>query len=188
MACSVRLQQARDLGHDPASPLLQVGVVVGDKILEVADAQDETGIGIGVGIIDGSGADGEDAVGRRGGEVGCCGRGPHADEHGVASAGDDLGDAAAVVLPRGCACDGSGGRGDLGVVGCGEAAEEERRRAGARGEPAEERHGRRGAEDGELDVSAAEPGVGEDAADEGVVEDGEDEVGEVDLDGVGGGR
>nr|TKW09000.1 hypothetical protein SEVIR_6G062800v2 [Setaria viridis] len=66
---------------------------------------------------------------------------PHADEHGVTPAGEDLGDAAAVVLPQGCACDGSGGRGDLGVVGCGEAAEEERRRAGARGEPAEERHG-----------------------------------------------
>ena len=122
------------------------------------------------------------------GEVCGGGRGPDADEHGVASAGEDVGDAAAVVLSRRGPGEGRRGRGYVGVVRGGEAAEEERRRAGARGEAGagEQRDGRRGAEDGDLDLVAAESGVGEDAADERVVEDGEHEVGEVDLDGGGG--
>jgi len=55
-------------------------------------------------MIDGGGADGEDAVWRRLGEVGGSGRYSAADEHGVASTIEDVGDAAAVVLPlpRGC--------------------------------------------------------------------------------------
>uniref|UniRef100_A0A0D9YA20 DUF834 domain-containing protein n=1 Tax=Oryza glumipatula TaxID=40148 RepID=A0A0D9YA20_9ORYZ len=100
-----------------------------------------------------------------------------------AAVGEDLGDVAAVLLP-------SAGkvprqRRDVDIVHGGEAAEEERRRVDARGEAAEERHGRSRAEDGELDVPAAESGLGEDAADDGVIEDGEDKLGELDLDGGG---
>lgn len=125
----------------------------------------------------------DDTIRGGGREVVRGGGGPDADEHGVAAAGEDLRDAAAVLLPR--AGEIPGRRRDVGVVRGGEAAEEERRRTGARGEAAEERHGRSRAEDGELDVPAAESGLGEDAADDGVIEDGEDEVGELDLDGGG---
>jgi|UniRef100_A0A804RBS3 hypothetical protein len=185
---SVRLEQARDLRHHPASRVLQVGLV-GHQVLEITDAEDKARGGrrrcrL---IIGRGGADGDDAVRGRLGEICGCGGGPDADEHGVASAGEDVGDAAAVVLPRCGPREGGRGRGDVGVVRGGKAAEEERRRARARGEAAEQRDGRRGAEDGDLDLVAAESRVGEDAADERVVEDGEDKVGEVDLDGVGGG-
>jgi len=108
---SIRLEQARDLRHHPGrratswmsassgtrslwSPMLKMRPEPG-----VVGAGDEFRL-----MIDGGGADGEDAVWRRLGEVGGSGRCSAADEHGVASAGEDVGDAAAVVLPlpRGC--------------------------------------------------------------------------------------
>ncbi|BAT05647.1 Os08g0443150 [Oryza sativa Japonica Group] len=65
------------------------------------------------------------------------------------------------ALARFTTCEGTS------VVHGGEAAEEERRRVGARGEAAEERHGWSWAEDGELDVPTTESGLGEDTADKG---------------------
>uniref|UniRef100_A0A0D3HEP0 Uncharacterized protein n=1 Tax=Oryza barthii TaxID=65489 RepID=A0A0D3HEP0_9ORYZ len=65
---------------------------------------------------------------------------------GVAATGEDLSDAATVLLPD--ANDIPDRRRDVDIVRGGEAAEEERQRVGARGEAAEERHGRSWAEDG----------------------------------------
>uniref|UniRef100_A0A0D3EPT9 Uncharacterized protein n=1 Tax=Oryza barthii TaxID=65489 RepID=A0A0D3EPT9_9ORYZ len=101
----------------------------------------------------------------------------------VAVVGEDLGDVVAVLLPN--AGKVPGRRRDVNVVHGGEAAEEERRRVGARGEAAEEWHGWSRTEDGELDVPAAESGLREDTTDDGVIEDGEDKLGELDLDGGG---
>ncbi len=98
----------------------------------------------------------------------------------VAAVGEDLGDVAAVLLPN--AGKVPGRRRDINVIHGGEAAEEERRRVGARGEAAEEWHGWSRTEDGELDVPAAESGLREDTTDDGVIEDGEDKLGELDLD------
>uniref|UniRef100_A0A0E0EYA3 Uncharacterized protein n=1 Tax=Oryza meridionalis TaxID=40149 RepID=A0A0E0EYA3_9ORYZ len=78
-----------------------------------------------------------------------------------------------------------GRRRNVSVVHGGEAAEEERWRVGARGEAAEERHGWSRAENGDLDVPAAESGLGKDAADDGVIKDGHEEVGDGGLVGLG---
>ncbi|BAT11288.1 Os10g0475700 [Oryza sativa Japonica Group] len=65
---------------------------------------------------------------------------------GVAATGEDLGDAATVLLPG--ANDIPDQRRDVDIVRGGEAAEEERQRVGAHGEAAKERHGRSWSEDG----------------------------------------
>ena len=71
-----------------------------------------------------------------------------------------------------------GQRRDVSVVHGDEATKEERRRVGARGEAAKERHGWSRAEDGDLDVPAAESGLGKDATDYGVIKDGHEGVGD----------
>uniref|UniRef100_A0A0E0R0C1 Uncharacterized protein n=1 Tax=Oryza rufipogon TaxID=4529 RepID=A0A0E0R0C1_ORYRU len=76
---------------------------------------------------------------------------------GVAATGEDLGDAATVLLPG--ANDIPDQRRDVDIVRGGEAAEEERQRVGAHGEAAKERHGR--------------SCLGEDAANDEVIEDGD---------------
>jgi hypothetical protein len=65
---------------------------------------------------------------------------------GVAATGEDLGDAATILLPG--ANDIPDRRRDVDIVRGGEAVEEERQRVGVHGEAAEERHGRSWSEDG----------------------------------------